>query len=160
MNFKPNFEKKKNSDSAAAVKKYAPISKFMVTKLITFQANAELTEVVNTLIDKNISGAPVLNDNGELIGVIDDKDCLHTFVDSVYHNVPIRKKQVKSYMTDVYKTININMDIIDAANEFLKSNYKRLLVVDDNGKLKGQITRGDMLKAMKEVDGTNWRQQN
>lgn len=159
MNFKPNFEKKKKDDSAASVKQYDPISKYMITNLITFKANTELTEVVNAFLDNKISGAPVLNDNGELVGVIDDKDCLHTFVDSVYHNVPIRKKQVKSYMTDIYKTINIKMDIIDAANEFLKSNYKRLLVVDDQGRLKGQITRGDMLKAMREVDRTNWRKQ-
>jgi len=159
MNFKPNFEKKKREDASASVKQYAPISKYMVTKLITFKANTELTEVVSAFLDNKISGAPVLNDNGELVGVIDDKDCLNTFVDSVYHNVPIRKKQVKSYMTDIYKTININMDIIDAANEFLKSNYKRLLVVDDHGKLKGQITRGDLLKAMREVDRTNWRKQ-
>ena len=112
MNFKPKFEKKKGNDSAPVVKKYDPISKYMVTKLITFTADTELSEVVNSLLENKISGAPVLNANGELVGVIDDKDCLRTLVDSVYHNVPIRKKQVKSYMTDVYKTINIDLDSI------------------------------------------------
>jgi len=159
MNFKPIFEKKKK-EGKASVKEYEPISKYMAKKLITFSADTEINEVINTLLEKQISGAPVLNENKEVIGVIDDKDCLHTLVDSVYHNAPIRKKQVSSYMTDVYKTISIDADIVDAANEFLKSNYKRLLVVDNIGKLKGQISRGDILRAIREVNRTNWHKQN
>ena len=82
-----------------------------------------------------------------------------TIVDSVYHNAPIRQKKVSSYVTDVYKTISIDADIVDAANEFLKSNYKRLLVVDHAGKLKGQISRRDILRAIKDVNRTNWHKQ-
>ena len=156
MNFKPNFEKKKD---AGDIKGYESITKYMAKELITFTADTEITEVIDTLLEKRISGAPVLNERDEIIGVIDDKDCLHTIVDSVYHNAPIRKKQVASYMTNVYKTISIDADIVDAANEFLKSTYKRLLVVDHNGKLKGQISRRDILRAIKEVNITNWRKQ-
>jgi len=156
MNFKPNFEKKKD---AGDIKGYESITKYMAKELITFNADTEITEVIDTLLEKRISGAPVLNERDEIIGVIDDKDCLHTIVDSVYHNAPIRKKQVASYMTNVYKTISIDADIVDAANEFLKSTYKRLLVVDHNGKLKGQISRRDILRAIKEVNITNWRKQ-
>jgi len=158
MNFKPIFEKK-NNGSKESVKKYEPITKYMAKRLITFSARTELTEVIDSLLNNQISGAPVLNDEQEIVGVIDDKDCLRTLVDSVYHNVPIRKKQVKSYMTDVYKTISIDADIVDAANEFLKSNYKRLLVVDQKGKLKGQISRRDILRAIKDVNRTNWHKQ-
>lgn len=141
------------------MKEYEPITKYMAKKLITFSAQDELTDVISILLEKRISGAPVLNSNGEIIGLIDDKDCLRTLVDSVYHNIPIRKKQVKSYMTDIYKTINIKADIVDAANVFLESNYKRLLVVDDNGKLKGQISRRDILRAIQDVNQTNWHKQ-
>ncbi len=156
MNFKPKLEKK---DDGKKVKNYEPISKYMAKDLITFTAESEITEVIDTLLKHRISGAPVLNEKEEIIGVIDDKDCLHTLVDSVYHNVPIRKRHVKSYMTDVYKTININADIVDAASVFLKSKYKRLLVVDDKGKLKGQISRRDILRAIKEVNRTDWKKQ-
>lgn len=160
MNFKPNFEKKKDGDLSSTVKKYESITKYMTKKIITFTANTEITEVINSLLEHQISGAPVLNFDKEIVGVIDDKDCLHTLVDSVYHNAPIRKKQVKSYMTDIYKTISIDADIVDAANEFLKSNFKRLLVIDHNGKLKGTISRGDILRAIREVNRTNWHTQN
>ena len=156
MNFKPKLEKK---DSDKKVKKYEPITKYMAKDLITFSAETEITEVIDVLLKHRISGAPVLNEKEEIIGVIDDKDCLHTLVDSVYHNVPIRKRHVKAYMTNVYKTIHIDADIVDAANIFLKTKYKRLLVVDDKGKLKGQISRRDILRAIKDVNRTNWKNQ-
>jgi len=158
MNFKPKLEKK-TTDSNKMVKHYEPISKYMAKDLITFTQETELIQVIDTLLDKNISGAAVLNSLGEIVGVIDDKDCLGTLIDSVYHNAPIRKKHVSSYMTNVYKTISIDSDIVDAANEFLRSNYKRLLVVDNEGRLKGQISRRDILKAIKDVNRTNWHMQ-
>jgi predicted transcriptional regulator len=161
MNFKPNFNKKNEQDSKGnSVKSYEPISKYMATNLITFTAEMEIVEVINTLLEKGISGAPVLNEKKEIIGVIDDKDCLHVLVDSVYHNLPIRKRLVSSYMTDVYKKIPYDSDIVDVANIFLSTNFKRLLVVDLNGKLKGQISRGDILKAIQDVNRTNWHKQN
>ncbi len=156
MNFEPKLEKKENGEK---LKKYDPITKYMAQDLITFSADTEITEVIDTLLEQQISGGPVLNEKKEIIGVIDDKDCLHSLVDSVYHNAPIRKRQAKSYMTDVYKIIHIDSDIVDAANIFLQSKYKRLLVVDDKGKLKGQISRRDILRAIKDLNPTNWKKQ-
>ena len=160
MNFKPKLEKKdQQNPGETSVKSYEPITKYMTKDLITFTVDTEITEVIDTLLEKRISGAPVLNDKKEIIGVIDDKDCLHVLVDSVYHNLPIRKRIVDAYMTDVYKTISIDSDIVDVANEFLKSNFKRLLVVSANGKLMGQISRRDILKAIQSVNRTNWHKQ-
>lgn len=160
MNFKPKFEKKGSQNPGdTTVKSYEPITKYMTKDLITFTVETEITEVIDTLLEKRISGAPVLNNKKEIIGVIDDKDCLHVLVDSVYHNLPIRKRIVEAYMTNVYKTISIDSDIVDVADEFLKSNFKRLLVVSANGKLMGQISRRDILKAIQSVNRTNWHKQ-
>lgn len=161
MNFKPKFEKKNQKDSGTSeVKIYEPITKYMAKNLITFTRDTEINEVIDTLLSKRISGAPVLNENKEIIGMIDDKDCLHVLVDSVYHNLPIRKRIVDTYMTDVYKTVSIDADIVDVANEFLNSKFKRFLVVNHNGKLMGQISRRDILKAIQSVNRTNWHKQN
>ncbi len=160
MNFKPKLEKKSEQNSGgSSVKNYEPITKYMAKNLITFKSDTEINEVIDTLLEKRISGAPVLNENKEIIGMIDDKDCLHVLVDSVYHNLPIRKRIVDTYMTDVYKTISIDSDIVDVANEFLKSKFKRFLVINHNGKLMGQISRRDILKAIQSVNHTNWHKQ-
>ena len=156
VNFTPNLVKK---DQQKSVKSYEPITKYMARDLITFKRDTDINEVIDTLLEKKISGAPVLNDNNEIIGLIDDKDCLNVLVDSVYHNLPTGKSIVDNYMTDMYKTISIDSDIIDVANEFLKSSFKRFLIVNHNGKLMGQISRGDILKAIQSVNRTNWHDQ-
>ena len=156
VNFRPNLVKK---DQQKSVKSYEPITKYMARDLITFKRDTEINNVIDTLLEKNISGAPVLNDNNEIIGLIDDKDCLNVIVDSLYYDSPVRKRIVDTYMTDIYKTISIDSDIVDVANEFLKSNFKRFLIVNDKGKLMGQISRIDILKAIQTVNRTNWHKQ-
>ena len=88
--------------------------------------------------------------------MIDDKDCLHILVDSVYHNQPVHKHTVGDYMTDVMRKITEDADIVDAANIFLSTKFKRLIVTDKVGRLKGQISRRDILRAIKDMDGSTW----
>lgn len=132
------------------------VSKYMATDLITFKPETDIMEAIETLLEKRITGAPVLNDKREVVGMIDDKDCLHILVDSVYHNQPVHKHTVGDYMTDVLKKITDEADIVDAANIFLSTKYKRLIVTDKSGKLKGQISRRDILRAIKDLDGSTW----
>jgi CBS domain-containing protein len=54
--------------------------------------------VISTLSEHKISGAPVLNERKELIGIISEQDCLRVVIDSAYHNQPISKHLVKDYM--------------------------------------------------------------
>ena len=49
------------------------------------------------------------------------------------------------------KSISVNQNILDVATVFISSPYKRLLVMDDDGKLVGQISRRDILRAIKEL---------
>ena len=128
----------------------------MATNLITVTPETEILEVIRTFLDKDITGAPVLNDEKELVGIIDDKDCLRLLIDSVYHNQPIKNTLVESYMTDVMKTINTDANVVDAAKIFLETKYKRLLVVDDKGKLIGQVSRKDILKAIETIYVPKW----
>ena len=141
----------KNQDSKTVL-----VTKYMVKELITFKPNTGVLEVVKTLLENRITGAPVLNDKKELVGLIDDKDCLKVLFDSAYHNQPIHDKTVTNYMTSVMKTISNQTDIFEVANIFLSTKYKRLLVVDEHDKLVGQISRQDILQAIDDIN-TNAR---
>lgn len=152
----------KNYQTKAAVEekshklKKIPCSKYMTKDLITFKPETPISEVIQKLLDNRISGAAVLDDSGMICGVIDDKDCLNTLIDSAYYNQPISKDKVENYMTNVYKRINVGSDIVDVANMFIRSNFKRLLVVDDDGRLKGSISRRDVLRAIRDMESTAW----
>ena len=132
----------------------APVTDYMVREkdLITFKPETEVMEVVETLLQHKITGAPVLNDKKELEGLIDDKDCLKVLFGSTYHNQPVAKNTAAHFMSNVMKTLNVHADIYDVADIFLKSPYKRLLIVDDEGKLIGQISRQDILRAIHDLN--------
>ncbi len=133
----------------------APITQYMARQLITFRPDSEIDTVINTFLEKGITGAPVLNDQKEIVGLIDDKDCLGVLFQDAYHNQPGRTT-VDAYMSNVMRTISVDADIIDAANIFLRTPYKRLLVVDHAGKLVGQVSRRDILRAIQEMKSTTW----
>jgi predicted transcriptional regulator len=134
--------------------KTAQVTEYMrpVKELITFNLDTEIMEVVNTLLGRRITGAPVLNEKKELVGLIDDKDCLQVLFDSAYHNQPVNNNNVAHFMTNVMKTISASADIYEVADTFLNTKYKRLLVVDDDGKLVGQISRRDILRAIHDFN--------
>ncbi|NND31861.1 MAG: CBS domain-containing protein [Saprospiraceae bacterium] len=121
-----------------------------VEKLITFLPATEIVEAVEVLLKHQITGAPVLNEKKELVGLIDDKDCLKVLFDIAYHNQPVITSTVADYMTNVMKTISVHANTVEVADTFLKTKYKRLLVVDDRGKLQGQISRQDILRAIRD----------
>jgi len=88
--------------------------------------------------------------------MIDDKDCLRALSDSVINNQPVSKYKTEMYMDNIYKTMPVSSDVLDVANEFLKSNYKRFLIVDEKGRLIGQVRRRDILRAIKAMNITTW----
>ena len=72
--------------------------------------------------------------------------------DSAYHNQPVDNRTVSDYMTSVMKTITLDCDIYEVADIFLNTKYKRLVVLDDQGRLVGQISRADVLRAIHDLD--------
>ncbi|MCB0564351.1 MAG: CBS domain-containing protein [Phaeodactylibacter sp.] len=150
-----NYQNKTvESDSQKREFQGAPVTDYMVTErdLITFKPDTEIMEVVETLLQHKITGAPVLNDKKELVGLIDDKDCLKVLFGSTYHNQPVAKNTAAHFMSNVMKTISVHSDIYDVADVFLESAYKRLLIVDDDDKLVGQISRQDILQAIHDLN--------
>ena len=154
-----NFQQKSLEDVQKDLKlKAPPVTDYMTPakKLITFKPETGITEVINSLLSNRITGAPVLNSKNEVVGLIDDKDCLNVLVGGAYYNHPVEKDTVASFMSNVMKTISMHDDIVDVANIFVSTKYKRLLVLDDSGKLVGQISRRDILRAIKDMNMNTW----
>lgn len=151
MNFKPKFES--NPDKPT----YESVVKYMVPArdLVTFSPDQTIQEVIDIIIEKRISGAPVLDKNKKLVGIISEKDCLRIIVDQAYHNLPMDPKKVSDYMTADVKTLSPESNVVEAANEFLSTPIRRLPIIE-NGVLIGQVSRRDILKASKNVNPTTW----
>lgn len=128
---------------------------YMSTNLITFRPDEKIHSVVEAIIKNKISGGPVVNDKNELVGIISEGDCLKQLSDSRYYNMPLEEDLVEKRMAKDVETIDGNMDIFDAANKFLNSKLRRFPIVE-NGKLIGQISQKDILKASLELKSENW----
>lgn len=132
------------------------VSDYMTTDLITFKAEDSLDFVIEQLITYKISGGPVVNDKKELIGIISETDCIKHISESKYYNMPSdTNNTVGTYMVTDVDTIDKNMNIFDAAFKFISSHRRRFPVVE-NGKLIGQLSQKDVLKAAIKVKGTTW----
>ncbi|MFT5262822.1 MAG: putative transcriptional regulator [Polaribacter sp.] len=147
-----NFQNKLvNKDVKQTLNQPPLVEEYMTRDLITFKKDTDINVVIKSLLDNRISGAPVLDDNGQVVGLIDDKDCLNILFGNVYNRLPTTTDTVSNYMSNVMKSISVNQTILDVASVFISSPYKRLLVMDDNNKLVGQISRRDILRAIQEL---------
>ena len=118
---------------------------FMTKDLIVFKPSMDIYSAIDVLVKSEISGAPVVDDNGKLIGIISQKDCLRILANGVFHNAPAGP--VSEYMTEAVMSIDPGMDICTVADLFLNNVYRRIPVVE-NGVVVGQVSRRDILRAI------------
>ena len=121
------------------------IKEFMAKQLITFRSDTPIETAMESFLENKISGAPVLDDQGKLVGVLSEKDCMRTLFESSYYNN--LGGFVKEYMSTDLKTINIHDTLSNVADEIIKSRFRRFPVMEGN-KLVGQISRRDILRAI------------
>ena len=132
------------------------VADYMTKKLITFSPEQSILEVMEKFAKHHISGGPVLDDNGFLVGIISEADCMKQISESRYFNQPILDKSVERFMTKEVETIPHDISIFDAAGIFDKHNRRRLPVMQ-NGILVGQISRKDIVVAALKLSGHNWK---
>jgi len=123
------------------------VADIMETRLVTFTPDMNIHEAIRILLDKRISGAPVVDTNGALIGVLSKKDCLKIVFSSRYYDDwggPVR-----DFMSTPAETLDADQDLVSAAQHFLDSHFRRFPVLRD-GKLVGQVSRYDILKVLIE----------
>lgn len=132
------------------------VKDYMTRDLITFKPSQSIYEVIDKLISYRISGAPVVNDKNELIGIISESDCVKQISESRYYNMPMDDARVEKFMTPNVDTIDGNMNVFDAASKFLSSKRRRFPIIED-GKLVGQISLKDVLKAAMKLKGQTWK---
>ena len=131
------------------------VSDYMTRDLITFRKDQTIYEVMELLTKHRISGGCVVDDKKKLIGIISEGDCMKHISDSQYYNLPIEDNTIEKRMTCNVETINEDMNVLDAAKIFIEKKYRRFPIVRD-GKLIGQISQRDVLRAALSLRGQNW----
>ena len=124
------------------------VSDYMTTNLLTFKPDTDVMGAIGQLLKRGHSGAPVVNDAGLLVGMLSEKDCLKVAVIANYEGVS--PGVVRDFMSPHVAALAPEMTLLDAASKFLDAPYKRFPVVE-SGRLVGQISRSDILRAIHEA---------
>ena len=123
------------------------VKDYMAKNLTTFTPEMDISEAIKYLNKHKISGAPVVNDRGQLVGMLSEQDCLQVALQSTYYEDWVGG-DVSQYMTSPVKTVSDSASVVDLAEKFINSSYKRYPVLDEDGSLVGQISRSDVLRAL------------
>jgi CBS domain-containing protein len=127
----------------------------MSKSLILFRPKQTIHDVMKSFIKYRISGGPVVDKHGELMGVISEADCMKEISESRYFNMPILDKTVYHFMTKDVETIEASTSIFDAASLFSKTNRRRFPVIDKK-RLVGQVSRKDIVIAALNLKSQTW----
>ncbi len=121
------------------------VKDYMVENPVTFTADMEILQAIHALVEQRISGAPVIDERGDLIGMLSEQDCMKAALNAAYHGELGGK--VSEFMNHEVSTIDADASIADVAAMFMTAPYRRYPVVAGN-RVVGQISRRDVLRAL------------
>ncbi|MDR5591539.1 CBS domain-containing protein [Christiangramia sp. SM2212] len=128
---------------------------YMTENLVTFREHENIMDVMEKLIKHGISGGCIVNEKMELLGMISEGDCMKEISDSRYYNMPMSDLTVGKRMVKNVQTIDGNMNVLEAARKFTEMKFRRFPILED-GKLIGQISQRDVLRAAIKLRSHTW----
>jgi CBS domain-containing protein len=112
----------------------------MTKDVITVKDHTPIREAIEILVEKRISGLPVINDHNELVGLITEKDLL-----KLIFSGDVDLGIVEDYMTREVVALDEESDLLDVCEYLINMNYKRIPILNGE-RLAGIISRRDMIK--------------
>lgn len=123
---------------------------YMVDKPVTVSPDAPLIEAVDLIIKNRVSGLCVITENGDLLGILSEMDCLRGILSASYDQGSVGL--VRDYMISAnIVSARPSDDIIDVASDMLAKGQRRRPVLTGNNKLAGQITCRQILAAVRQL---------
>jgi len=123
------------------------VKKYMSKNVVTLTPEMDLLRAGHVLISHEITGAPVLDEHGKLVGILSERDCMRVAIQADYHGIP--GGIVKDHMSVNPQSVDPGDSILKLAQLFLNGRFHRYPVLD-NGHLVGVISRRDVMRAMGE----------
>ncbi len=111
----------------------------MKTGVITVKKETGIYETIRILMENNITGLPVVNDDMTLAGIISEKDVLRLLYD-----MEDKPGNVENFMTKDVITFDQEDSLIDIAESLIKNDFRRVPILEE-GKLIGILSRKDII---------------
>ncbi len=125
------------------------VADYMSKRLVTLSKETNVIDAIKKLLDHKITCAPVIDQQGHLIGMFSEKDGMSVFLESVYNQGMSGK--VGDFMTSEIISVDAESSVVDLAEKFQKSTVRSFPVFDDT-ELVGIISRTDILRALVSIE--------
>jgi CBS domain-containing protein len=112
----------------------------MSTDVVSVKRQAPISEVIELLVAEDITGVPVVNDDGTLAGIVTEKDILSLLTEMRYACGPAER-----YMTQEVVAFDVEDDIIAICERLVNAPFRRVPILSE-GRLVGIISRHDIIK--------------
>lgn len=115
---------------------------------LSFTPETDVLDAIHQLLKHEMTGAPVVDHLGKVVGFLSEKDCIKVALTASYHEQ--RGGRVSEFMTRNVITIEAEASMTDVAELFVNKSYRCYPVVAES-RLVGQISRRHVLKALEKL---------
>jgi len=139
------------------------VKDIMSKKIITVPLHSTLLKAAKILANHDISGAPVVNEDGDLLGLLSEKDIFKALYPShaEFYESPgvwidldsleertkdAADKPVGDIMSKEVVTVNMETSLMQVGSIMLVRGIHRVIVVDQNNRIAGIVTRRDIYR--------------
>lgn len=123
------------------------ITAIMTTDVITVKKETPIYDAIEILLENDITGLPVVNEDMELVGIITEKDILK-LLSELENDLTV----VEDFMTRNVVSFDQQEDLIAVCECLIENHFRRIPIVSQ-GKLTGIISRKDIIKYILEPIG-------
>ncbi|HUS38854.1 MAG: CBS domain-containing protein [Pirellulales bacterium] len=123
-----------------------PVGEVMSRNLVVVHADDPAIDAALLLVERKISGLPVVDDDMILVGIITEKDVLKLLIEVD------PDKLVRDYMTSDVKSFDESKSVVDICAHLFLNDIKRVPIVKDS-KLVGVVSRRDVIREILRLRG-------
>lgn len=121
------------------------VTDYIQLSTLSVKPDTPLSDAVNILLAKKLSGVPVVDDHGSVIGFVSEQDCMRSMLSASYfceNTTLVEDVMIKSPLI-----VDSQESVVQVAEKMI-SNKLRVYPVVNQGTLIGLITRADILRAL------------
>jgi len=131
----------------------------MSRHVVTLRTTMRAIDAMRKLVRHRISGAPVLDRHGDMVGLVSEFDCLRVVATGLYGDERLQDSEpLRSLMTSDVVTITPDTDVFAITHLLVDKRIRRVPVMRD-GKVAGIVSRRDVLRAVLQLRRQQQKQQ-
>jgi len=120
------------------------VKNIMTKDVVAVKKETAIQEAIRTMVENNITGLPVVNDEMQLVGVISEKDVM-----MLLYNVGSRTGKVEDFMTRNVVSFDQEDSLAEVCDCLLKNHFRRVpIVAGPKKKLVGIISRKNIVQSI------------